>query len=126
MPGGSELSPAGLESLETLLASALDPDGNTAIHELYERLEASRAPLGPHYYLSLLATHPDHRGRGVGQELLAEDLARWDAAGVPAYLESTNPATTIDTRERASGPSAASRRSATGSGSPRCGATWAG
>ncbi len=90
-PGASELSPAGLEALETLLASALDPDGNAAIHELYERFEASRAPLGPHYYLSLLATHPDHRGRGVGQTLLAENLARWDEAGVPAYLESTNP-----------------------------------
>jgi predicted GNAT family acetyltransferase len=45
-----------------------------------------------HAYLSLLATHPAHRGRGVGQELLAADLARWDAAGIPTYLESTNPA----------------------------------
>ncbi|HET9614245.1 MAG TPA: GNAT family N-acetyltransferase, partial [Candidatus Limnocylindrales bacterium] len=33
-----------------------------------------------------------HRGRGVGQGLLAEVLGTWDAAGVPAYLESTNPA----------------------------------
>jgi len=42
--------------------------------------------------LSLLATHPDHRGRGVGQALLAANLASWDRAGVPSYLESTNPA----------------------------------
>jgi GNAT superfamily N-acetyltransferase len=58
---------------------------------LYERFDASRAPLAEHYYLSLLATHPDHRGRGVGQALLGADLALWDAAGVHAYLESTNP-----------------------------------
>ena len=90
-PGDQELSPAGLEALEALLADALDADGVVEIHTLYGRFEASRAPLGPHYYLSLLATHPDHRGRGVGQALLAENLARWDAAGVPAYLESTNP-----------------------------------
>jgi predicted GNAT family acetyltransferase len=43
-------------------------------------------------YLSLLATHPDHRGRGIGQALLAETLARFDEQGIPSYLESTNPA----------------------------------
>ena len=59
---------------------------------LFERFEASRAPLADHYYLSLLATHPDHRGRGIGQALLAANLASWDDADVPAYLESTNPA----------------------------------
>jgi GNAT superfamily N-acetyltransferase len=45
-----------------------------------------------HAYLSLLATHPERRGRGIGQALLAEDLAHWDAHGAPTYLESTNPA----------------------------------
>jgi len=90
-PGGEELSPSGTEALEALLASSLDAEAVAALHGLYERFEASRAPLGPHAYLSLLATHPDHRGKGVGQALLADDLSRWDAAGVPAYLESTNP-----------------------------------
>jgi ribosomal protein S18 acetylase RimI-like enzyme len=91
-PGGSELSPAGLEALESLIDAFLDADAVRAIHTLYERFEASRAPLGDHYYLSLLATHPDHRGRGIGQALLATDLDRWDRHGVPAYLESTNAA----------------------------------
>ena len=44
-----------------------------------------------HFYLSLLGTHPDHRGRGLGMGLLAENLALIDAAGAPAYLESSNP-----------------------------------
>jgi len=91
-PGGSELSPAALDNLEEMLAHVLDQAGVTAMHALYDRFEASRAPLAPHYYLSLLATHPDHRGQGIGQALLADDLARWDAAGIPSYLESTNPA----------------------------------
>jgi predicted GNAT family acetyltransferase len=46
----------------------------------------------PHYYLSLLGTHDDHRGKGTGMALLRENLARIDAEGAPAYLESTNPA----------------------------------
>ena len=92
-PNGSELSEAQAEALEELLARSLDAPSIAAIHELYGRFEASRARQpAAHYYLSLLATHPDHRGRGVGQSLLADDLARWDAAGVPSYLESTNPA----------------------------------
>ncbi len=91
-PGGDELPLEGVEALDAFLEEHLDADAVCAMHTLYERFEASRAPLGPHYYLSLLATHPDHRGRGVGQALLAANLASWDRAGVPSYLESTNPA----------------------------------
>jgi GNAT superfamily N-acetyltransferase len=58
---------------------------------LYERFETNHPDREPHAYLSLLATHPDHRGRGIGQTLLAENLARWDELAVPSYLESTNP-----------------------------------
>lgn len=52
--------------------------------------EASH-PKTPHYYLGLLGTHTDHRGKGLGMELLRENLAHIDAEGMPAYLESTNP-----------------------------------
>ena len=91
-PGGDELPPEGVEALDAFLEEHLDADAVRAMHTLYERFEASRAPLGPHYYLSLLATHPDHRGKGVGQALLADNLSAWDDAAAPAYLESTNPA----------------------------------
>jgi GNAT superfamily N-acetyltransferase len=60
--------------------------------ELYERFEANHPTSPEHAYLSLLATHPDHRGHGFGQQLLAANLAAWDRLAVPAYLESTNPA----------------------------------
>ncbi|HVX18411.1 MAG TPA: GNAT family N-acetyltransferase [Acidimicrobiales bacterium] len=48
-----------------------------------------RHPTEPHYYLGFLGTHPDHQGRGVGSSLLAPTLARCDADGLPAYLESS-------------------------------------
>jgi len=91
-PGAPELSPGLETALEDLVATALDDLARASIHELYRRFETSRAAVPVHHaYLSLLATHPDDRGRGVGQALLAADLADWDRDGVPAYLESTNP-----------------------------------
>jgi ribosomal protein S18 acetylase RimI-like enzyme len=49
-------------------------------------------PREPHWYLAVLGTHPDHQGKGVGSALLAPVLARCDAEGVPAYLESSKEA----------------------------------
>jgi ribosomal protein S18 acetylase RimI-like enzyme len=91
-PGGTELSDAGEAEVEQLVKSTLDARRASAMFELWERFGANHPADEPHAYLSLLATHPDHQGRGLGQRLLASDLARLDAAGVPAYLESTNPA----------------------------------
>jgi GNAT superfamily N-acetyltransferase len=54
-------------------------------------LFAATRPTQPHWYLSMLATDPDRRGRGIGMALVAQVLARVDAERLPAYLESTNP-----------------------------------
>jgi GNAT superfamily N-acetyltransferase len=89
--GAAEMSQDLVEELLALNAEQLGPDGAADIDLLYERFDASR-PSENHAYLSLLATHPAWRGRGIGQALLAHDLAGWDERGVPAYLESTNPA----------------------------------
>jgi GNAT superfamily N-acetyltransferase len=89
-PDGDELTAEEEERIEPLLA---DLAGSRApeILELLERFEASHPREQPHYYLSLLGTHPDHRGSGLGMALLADNLARTDAEAVPAYLESSNP-----------------------------------
>lgn len=42
----------------------------------------------PHFYLFVLGAID--KGRGIGAELLAPVLARCDADGLPAYLESSN------------------------------------
>ncbi|MFL6181894.1 MAG: GNAT family N-acetyltransferase, partial [Actinomycetes bacterium] len=49
-------------------------------------------PEPAHWYLSLLATAPSHRGRGAGMGLVQAHLEQVDDDGLPAYLESTNPA----------------------------------
>jgi len=90
-PGGTDLTDAGEKAIDQLVRATLEPASVRAIFELWERFAANHPRDEPLAYLSLLATHPDHRGQGIGQRLLAEDLARWDATGMPAYLESTNP-----------------------------------
>lgn len=90
-PGGAELSEsedAGFSEFAKQLLGAAKRD------ELFlasERFEAAH-PTEPHYYLSLLATHPDWRGRGLGMGLLAANLAHFDSLDAPTYLESSNPA----------------------------------
>lgn len=91
-PEATELSASQSLLLEGLVERLFDAPAAVDLRELFERFEASRAGRPPHYYLSLLATRPDQRGKGVGQRLLADDLAMWDEQGAPAYLESTNPA----------------------------------
>jgi len=91
-PGGHELSEAGMADLDAFNEAQLGRAGAQEMVALYERFESNHPDREAHAYLSLLATHPDHRGRGIGQVLLAENLAHWDELAVPAYLESTNPA----------------------------------
>jgi len=92
-PGGRELpDDAAWAALERFNVETLGRAGAAEMAELYERFEADHPAQPVHAYLSLLATHPDRRGAGIGQQLLAATLGHWDAIGVPAYLESTNPA----------------------------------
>lgn len=46
-------------------------------------------PARPHWYLSGIGIDPPVQGTGVGSQLLRSRLARCDAAGLPAYLESS-------------------------------------
>jgi GNAT superfamily N-acetyltransferase len=90
-PGEDELTAdqeAGLEDFIVDLTGRPIADEILTLIGQFEDLRPSE----PHFYLSLLATHTDHRGSGLGMGLLRESLARIDALGVPSYLESSNPA----------------------------------
>ena len=89
-PGGVEMT----AELEDRLGDfALEHLGSGAdrFFELLERFEAAHPRDVDHYYLSLLGTHPDRRGNGIGMWLLAHDLELIDGEHLPAYLESSNP-----------------------------------
>ncbi|MFF2040997.1 GNAT family N-acetyltransferase [Kitasatospora sp. NPDC058170] len=90
-PGGTELTAEEGDGLGEFLTRIAGPEAAGAIVAIGDQLEAAH-PGVPCFYLTLLATHGDHRGRGLGMGLLAEGLARIDALGAPAYLESSNPA----------------------------------
>jgi GNAT superfamily N-acetyltransferase len=48
-------------------------------------------PAEPHWYLEAIGVVPASRSQGIGPSVLTPVLDQCDAAGVPAYLESSNP-----------------------------------
>ena len=55
-------------------------------------MDAHHPKTPPHAYLWFLGVRPEAQGLGVGSRMLAAGLARVDAKGLPAYLESSSPA----------------------------------
>ncbi|MFK0114701.1 GNAT family N-acetyltransferase [Streptomyces sp. NPDC090994] len=52
---------------------------------------ARHTPREPHWYLAVIGADPAAQGQGHGAALLRSGLAEADAAGLPAYLESSKP-----------------------------------
>jgi GNAT superfamily N-acetyltransferase len=90
-PGETELSPQQEAVARALVEVALEPNRAQALFELWDRFDENHPHDERHAYLGLLATRPDLAGHGYGQAHLAACLTRWDAAGIPTYLESSNP-----------------------------------
>jgi len=90
-PGGTELTDEEEEQVEPLVRGIIGKRTRDVM-TLLERFDEAHPREPRHYYLSLLGTHPAHRGSGIGMGLLADNLARVDAEKAPAYLESSNPA----------------------------------
>ena len=89
-PSGTELSADGEQRLPGLLQELVGSRASE-VAELLRRFDEAHPRDEPHYYLSLLGTRDEHRGRGLGMALLEENLARTDAQRMPTYLESSNP-----------------------------------
>ena len=91
-PGASEFTPEQEALVEPLFIELAGADQAGRIMALMSGFEEMRPTSEPHYYLSLLGTHADHRGRGIGFSLLADNLGWVDSMNMPAYLEASNPA----------------------------------
>lgn len=90
-PDGVELTEEEEEGVEPLIRDLIGPRCDDVL-ELLDRFEASHPREEAHYYLSLLGTDPDRRGEGLGMALLIQNLKLMDAEGIPAFLESSDPA----------------------------------
>ena len=77
--------------MEPTIVEMLGADA-APVMQAFELFDRAHPRDVPHFYLSLLATRVEHRGRGYGLGLLAGNLRRIDEAGMPAYLEASNPA----------------------------------
>jgi ribosomal protein S18 acetylase RimI-like enzyme len=66
------------------------PPAATAVLTAYDQAVHDLLPTARHWYLGVLATHPEHAGKGLGRAVMRAGLARAAADGLPAYLETTN------------------------------------
>jgi GNAT superfamily N-acetyltransferase len=90
-PGTDEITPADEERLVQLVREFIPGDHGNEVLQVLAAFDAAHPHDEPHYYLSIVGTHDDHRGHGIGEALLAENLVSIDAEHMPAYLESSNP-----------------------------------
>lgn len=90
-PDGTEFSTEQEMVMETTLTEICGAGASRVIHT-FEMFEQAHPRGVPHYYLTLLGTHAEHRGHGYGLGLLADNLRQIDETGMPSYLEASNPA----------------------------------
>jgi len=62
---------------------------------VYDGAVGQAIPSAPHWYLGMLASHPARRGEGLARRVAEPGLAAARADGVPAVLETTNPANVV-------------------------------
>ncbi len=78
------------ERMAAIMAEQTPPSRRAEMDALFAKMEAFHLA-GPHWYLPLIAADPARQGQGLGTALMQAAIARIDADGRPAYLESSNP-----------------------------------
>ncbi|MET7968558.1 N-acetyltransferase [Micromonospora sp. NPDC005305] len=73
------------------LAGRLPADALARVRAYDEAVHAA-LPAGPFWYLGVLGTHPGSAGRRWGHAVMRAGLGRAAADGLPAVLETSNPA----------------------------------
>jgi ribosomal protein S18 acetylase RimI-like enzyme len=85
-PGGLLVAPARQEVAFAAMNAALPDAAVRGLVRVDERVHAA-LPRRPHWYLGVLATAPDRRGRGLAGAVLAPVLAHADRSGLDVWLE---------------------------------------
>jgi hypothetical protein len=89
-PGGNLIGPELASARYSTMVAALSAHAAERIQrtdEVVDRL----LPSGAHWYLGVLACHPDQHGTGLGWSVAAPVLAAADRAGLPVALETASP-----------------------------------
>ncbi len=76
--------------IEEILGATIAEDRMEEIGQFFGQMDEYH-PHEDHYYLAIIAADPAKTGRGLGAALMKHALAMVDEAGLPAYLESSNP-----------------------------------
>ena len=86
--------PPGVSPDEETLGELVRRTAHAAIQQdlakVFEKM-AHFHPEAPHWYLPVIGVDPTRQGQRLGDQLMIHALARCDADGLPAYLESSNP-----------------------------------
>jgi len=73
------------------IVEAVGPTNAPMFNEVAERSHANEPTGTPFYQLVGFGVVAQAQGQGVGQALLKHNLDRWDAEGIPTYLEASTP-----------------------------------
>lgn len=79
-PGRPEVEPEGVVPLE-------HPEWRLARFAALREAMGAHTPAEPHWYLNMLATHPDWQRQGLGGALMGTVFEIADDEGLPCYLE---------------------------------------
>jgi ribosomal protein S18 acetylase RimI-like enzyme len=87
--------PAGVDfdfgPLEEYLRGTMEANRRDQLFSLFEQMDGYQIQ-EPHWHLTKIGVDPARQGQGIGSALMQHRLAACDKEGLPAYLESSNPA----------------------------------
>jgi GNAT superfamily N-acetyltransferase len=88
-PGGNLIGPELASARYSTMVASLSADAGERIQRTDEAVD-HLLPSGAHWYLGVLACHPDHHRNGLGSTVAAPVLSAADRAGLPVALETSS------------------------------------
>jgi GNAT superfamily N-acetyltransferase len=84
-------APPGRPEVDVERPTIIHPESRLAKFEALRIAFGEHTPTEPHWYLNMLATHPDWQRQGLGAALMGEVFRIADGQGLPCYLETETP-----------------------------------